>query len=183
MDADDYIDEAKSEIYESDYDSPKEYRSAVRDKAQELADEDSFNFEPEGQLIDFMDAIRRDPRLSMQEADELIARIDEQSNFGEGITAQQLDDVMRGTDFFAEDEAGNIVNSDVFRNALEQSGFDTILMDADTFNMQGVEDATHKIFLNPERLRSPSAEFDPDKIDSTNILSSILNNQLFRTTA
>ena len=79
-------------------------------------------------------------------------------------------------------ETGDLVNNDVFRNALEEAGFDTIKMDADTFKMEGVEGAEHRIFLKPEQLRSINAEFDPEKKDSSNILSSILD-QRFRNIA
>ena len=177
MDAEDYIDEAKLDVYEEDFDSPDAYNEALKERAEDLAVEDSYNFEPEGDAIDFMDALRRDSRLSSSDADELIMRIDETARDYEGITPRQLDSIMRETEFYAENpETGALENSDVYRQALERSGFDTIIMDADTFqNMEGVEGAKHKIFLQPERIRSKNAEFDPEKIESSNILSSILN--------
>ena len=177
MDADDYIDDAKLDVYEEDFDSPDAYNEALKERAEDLAVEDSYNFEPEGDAIDFMDALRRDSRLSSSDADELIMRIDETARDYEGITPRQLDSIMRETEFYAENpETGALENSDVYRQALERSGFDTIIMDADTFqNMEGVEGAKHKIFLQPERIRSKNAEFDPEKIESSNILSSILN--------
>lgn len=184
MDADDYIDEAKLDVYEEDFDSPDAYNEALKERAEDLAVEDSYNFEPEGDAIEFMDALRRDPRLLSSDADELIMRIDETARDYEGITPRQLDSIMRETEFYAENpETGALENSDVYRQALERSGFDTIIMDADTFkNMEGVEGAKHKIFLQPERIRSKNAEFDPEKIESSNILSSILN-QRFRNVA
>jgi hypothetical protein len=184
MDADDYIDDAKLDVYEEDFNSPEAYNEALKERAEDLAVEDSYNFEPEGDAIDFMDALRRDPRLSSSDADELIMRIDETARDYEGITPRQLDSIMRETEYYAENpETGAFENSDVYRQALERSGYDTIIMDADTFqNMEGVEGAKHKIFLQPERIRSKNAEFDPEKKESSNILSSILN-QRFKNVA
>ena len=184
MDADDYIDDAKLDVYEEDFNSPEAYNEALKERAEDLAVEDSYNFEPEGDAIDFMGALRRDPRLSSSDADELIMRIDETARDYEGITPRQLDSIMRETEYYAENpETGALENSDVYRQALERSGYDTIIMDADTFqNMEGVEGAKHKIFLQPERIRSKNAEFDPEKKESSNILSSILN-QRFKNVA
>ena len=182
MDFKDYLDEAKLKVDKNDYDTTEEYDEALREEAEDIARDDSYNFEPEGELVDFLEAIRRDDRVSNEDYDQLVSditrRIDE-----DGMAAQDLNRVMRKSTMYATDpETGDLVNNDVFRNALEEAGFDTIKMDADTFKMEGVEGAEHRIFLKPEQLRSINAEFDPEKKDSSNILSSILD-QRFRNIA
>lgn len=188
MDFKDYLDEAKDDLYyrgtsESDFDTKAEFDEVLEDRARELAFDDSLNFEPEGKLVDFLQAIRRDDRVSNEDYEQLVQDIGMRAFDNEGISAQDLDRVMRKSTMYAEDpETGDLVNNDVFRNALEEAGFDTIKMDADTFKMEGVEGAEHRIFLKPEQLRSINAEFDPEKKDSSNILSSILD-QRFRNIA
>lgn len=188
MDFKDYLDEAKDDLYyrgtsESDFDTKAEFDEVLEDRARELAFDDSLNFEPEGELVDFLQAIRRDDRVSNEDYEQLVQDIGMRAFDNEGISAQDLDRVMRKSTMYAEDpETGDLVNNDVFRNALQEAGFDTIKMDADTFKMEGVEGAEHRIFLKPEQLRSINAEFDPEKKDSSNILSSILD-QRFRNIA
>lgn len=183
MDPEDYLDEAKLKVDKNDYDTTEEYDEALREEAEDIARDDSYNFEPEGELVDFLQAIRRDDRVSNEDYEQLVQDIGMRAFDDEGISAQDLNRVMRKSTMYAEDpETGAIVNSDVFRNALQEAGFDTIKMDADTFKMEGVEGAEHRIFLKPEQLRSINAEFDPEKKDSSNILSSILD-QRFRNIA
>ena len=158
---------------------------SAKDTQQQNAayDTDSLNFEPEGELVDFLQAIRRDDRVSNEDYEQLVQDIGMRAFDNEGISAQDLNRVMRKSTMYAEDpETGDLVNNDVFRNALQEAGFDTIKMDADTFKMEGVEGAEHRIFLKPEQLRSINAEFDPEKKDSSNLLSSILD-QRFRNIA
>ena len=183
MDPEDYLDEAKLKVDKNDYDTTEEYDEALREEAEDIARDDSYNFEPEGELVDFLQAILRDDRVSNEDYEQLVQDIGMRAFDDEGISAQDLNRVMRKSTMYAEDpETGAIVNSDVFRNALQEAGFDTIKMDADTFKMEGVEGAEHRIFLKPEQLRSINAEFDPEKKDSSNILSSILD-QRFRNIA
>jgi len=183
MDPEDYLDEAKLKVNKNDYDTTEEYDEALREEAEDIARDDSYNFEPEGELVDFLQAIRRDDRVSNEDYEQLVQDIGMRAFDDEGISAQDLNRVMRKSTMYAEDpETGDLVNNDVFRNALEEAGFDTIKMDADTFKMEGVEGAEHRIFLKPEQLRSINAEFDPEKKDSSNILSSILD-QRFRNIA
>ncbi len=186
MDFKDYLDEAKDDLYyrgtsESDFDTKAEFDEVLEDRARELAFDDSFNFEPEGELVDFLQAIRRDDRVSNEDYEQLVQDIGMRAFDNEGISAQDLNRVMRKANIESFLD-GKLLNFDVFRNALQEAGFDTIKMDADTFKMEGVEGAEHRIFLKPEQLRSINAEFDPEKKDSSNILSSILD-QRFRNIA
>ena len=186
MDFKDYLDEAKDDLYysgtsESDFDTKAEFDEVLEDRARELAFDDSLNFEPEGELVDFLQAIRRDDRVSNEDYEQLVQDIGMRAFDDEGISAQDLNRVMRKANIESLID-GKPLNFDVFRNALQEAGFDTIKMDADTFKMEGVEGAEHRIFLKPEQLRSINAEFDPEKKDSSNILSSILD-QRFRNIA
>ena len=159
LDPEDYLDEADGDM----------------DLAQDLAFEDSFNFEPEGELVEFMDAIRRDPRIDDDGAQRIIEQIEEKAFDYEGISAKELDDIMRNTEFYAEDEAGALINNEVYRQAIEKAGFDSIIHDGDIFRGMDIEPGTkHQIFFKPEQLRSKNAEFDPDKIDDPFLLSGLL---------
>lgn len=159
LDPEDYLDEADGDM----------------DLAQDLAYEDSFNFEPEGELVEFMDAIRRDPRIDDDGAQRIIEQIEEKAFDYEGISAKELDDIMRNTEFYAEDEAGALINNEVYRQAIEKAGFDSIIHDGDIFRGMDIEPGTkHQIFFKPEQLRSKNAEFDPDKIDDPFLLSGLL---------
>jgi hypothetical protein len=159
LDPEDYLDEADGDM----------------DLAQDLAYEDSFNFEPEGELVEFMDAIRRDPRIDDDGAQKIIEQIEEKAFDYEGISAKELDEIMRNTEFYAEDEAGAIINNEVYRQAIENSGFDSIIHDGDIFRGMDIEPGTkHQIFFKPEQLRSKNAEFDPDKTDDPFLLSGLL---------
>ena len=159
------------------------YEEEIQSKARDLAIEESRNQNPEGELVNFLEALQGDNRVSNEDYTQLVQDIGMRAFDNEGISAQDLNRVMRKSTMYAEDpETGDLVNNDVFRNALQEAGFDTIKMDADTFKMEGVEGAEHRIFLKPEQLRSINAEFDPEKKDSSNILSSILD-QRFRNIA
>jgi hypothetical protein len=157
------------------------YEEEIQSKARDLAIEESRNQKPEGELVDFLEALQRDNRVSNEDYEQLVQDIGMRAFDNEGISAQDLNRVMRKANIEAFLD-GKLLNHDVFRNALQEAGFDTIKMDADTFKMEGVEGAEHRIFLKPEQLRSINAEFDPEKKDSSNILSSILD-QRFRNIA
>lgn len=174
LDPEDYMDEAADEFDIDDFDTKADYEEAVQERAQELAYEDAYNFEPEGELVDFMESIRRNPMVSMNDSEALFMHIMEVAQDGEGITGSQLDDIMRNTSWWAEDDLGNIANNEVYRQALEDVGYDSVLHDADIFgNMEGTEGAKHLVVFHPEKIRSVNAQFDPEKMDSRDILAGI----------
>ena len=76
---------------------------------------------------------------------------------------------MRTTRWYAESDTGDLVNNEVYRKALEDAGFDSIIHDADIFNMQNTSGQKHMIIFDPKNVRSQNAKFDPDKIDSSNL--------------
>lgn len=162
LDPEDYLDEADGDM----------------DLAIELAQDDSYNFEPEGELVDFLDALQRNPSLSAEDFATLQQNILEEAYDG-GISASRLDEIFRGSDIYPEDEMGNLVGNDVFRQAIKDTGYDTIIHDANIFRgMEATDGAQHRIFLNPNQLRSPNADFDPAKMDSSNLLSSVPTSSL-----
>lgn len=158
LDPKDYLDEADGDM----------------DLAEELAFDDSYNFEPEGDLVEFIDAIKWDSRIDDSGKWKLIEKIEEKALDYGGIKAKDLDDIMRNTEFWAEDDIGSYLNSEVYRQALEKAGFDSIVHDADIFPGMDIESGTkHQIFFKPEQLRSKNARFDPNKIDSADLLSAL----------
>jgi len=162
LDPEDYLDEADGDI----------------DLARDLAFEDSFNYEPEGDLVDFLNSLQRDPRIDETGRQNLIAAILEEAQDDQGLSGRRLDQIIRGTEFYAEDEiTGQLVNNEVYREALERSGFDSVVHDGDIFlNVsfnKNIEPGTkHKIVFAPENIRSINAEFDPQKTQSSNLLAS-----------
>jgi hypothetical protein len=72
---------------------------------------------------------------------------------------------MRNAEWYAEDyDTGDMINNEVYKNALESAGFDSITHDADIFTGMDVESGTkHTIMLRPENIRSVNAMFDPSQ--------------------
>jgi hypothetical protein len=175
LDPEDYRDEAMNDIFESDYDSVNDYEEALRERMNDLAIEDSYNFEPEGPLVDFIDSIRRNEFVDQDQAEELIAKIQEEAIDG-GIDAKRLDKIFRDTPLYAEDDMGRLVDNEVYRQAIEDAGFDSIVHDANIFKgMERTPEGTkHTIVFEPNQIRSEYAEYNPDNADSGNILASAL---------
>ena len=157
LDPEDYLDDAGGDM----------------DLAIEMAQEASYDFPMEGELVDFFDSLQRNPNLNENDFSTLQQNIVEEA-FDGGLSAKRLDEIFRESDIYPEDEAGNLMNYDVFRKAIQDSGYDTIIHQGDIFQgMFTSPDTKHKIFLDPTRLRSINAEFDPEKMDSADLLSSV----------
>lgn len=172
LDPEDYLDEAAEDIFETDYDSFDDYQAALRERAEELAMDDSYNFEPEGPLVDFIDSIRRNEFVDQDQAEELISRIQEEAYDG-GIDAKRLDEIVRETPLYAQDDMGRLVDNEVYRQAIEDAGFDSIVHDANIFRGMDVDsDTRHTIVFEPNQIRSEYAEFDPAKAESGDITAS-----------
>jgi hypothetical protein len=152
---------------------PKDYLDEAdgdMDIAADLARDDSYNFEPEGELTDFLYSIRRN--LSDTEYSEVSNAIMESAYDG-GISGKELEDIYRKAEIYSDDDLGRLNQMEIFRKGLEDAGFDSIIHDANRFNMDHVEGQKHQIFFKENQLRSPNAEFDPAKVDSSNLLSGI----------
>jgi hypothetical protein len=157
LNPEDYLDEADGDM----------------DVAYELAQEAAYDFEPEGELVDFLKSLRSNSSLSQDDFATLQSSILEEAYDG-GISANRLDEIFRQAEIYPEDDAGNLISNDVFRQAIQDSGYDTIIHEADIFRGMDVDKGTkHKIFLDPTRVRSINAEFDPAKMDSADLLSSV----------
>jgi hypothetical protein len=157
LNPEDYLDEAGGDM----------------DVAYDLAKEAAYDFEPEGELVDFLESLRRNPYLSQDDFATLQSSILEEAYDG-GISANRLDEIFRSADIYPEDDAGNLISHDILRQAIQDSGYDTIIHEADIFRGMDVDKGTkHKIFLDPTRVRSINAEFDPAKMDSADLLSSV----------
>ena len=162
--------------YEQPEINPEDYLDEAggdMDVAYDLAQEAAYDFEPEGELVDFLESLRRNPYLSQDDFATLQSSILEEAYDG-GISANRLDEIFRSADIYPEDDAGNLISHDILRQAIQDSGYDTIIHNADIFKSMDVDTGTkHKIFLDPTRVRSINAEFDPAKMDSADLLSSV----------
>lgn len=162
--------------YERPEINPEDYLDEAggdMDVAYDLAQEAAYDFEPEGELVDFLESLRRNPYLSQDDFATLQDSILEEAYDG-GISAKRLDEIFRSADIYPEDDAGNLISHDIMRQAIQDSGYDTIIHEADIFRGMDVDKGTkHKIFLDPTRVRSINAEFDPAKMDSADLLSSV----------
>lgn len=161
----------KFEYPESD---PKEFLDEAggdMELARELALEDSFNYEPEGELADFLYSIRRNlDSNEYEKVSESILNAVERTDGG--ISGKELEEIFRNAEIYAEDDLGRLTQNEIFRQGIEDAGFDSIIHDADIFNMRNTKGEKHQIFFKPNQLRSPYAEFDPDKMYSGNLLYS-----------
>ena len=96
-----------------------------------------------------------------------------ESAYDGGISGKELEDIYRKAEIYSDDDLGRLNQMEIFRKGLEDAGFDSIIHDANRFNMDHVEGQKHQIFFKENQLRSPNAEFDPAKVDSSNLLSGI----------
>lgn len=163
LDPADYIDDAEQQIDQSAYPDKIEYREAVQERAEELAIDDSYSFEREGPAVDIIeDLLDNLPDDGSVVYDDLRSALYMHlDDYGE-IDAEDLERIFRNNvagNYYDPDQAGpgQILN-EVYRNA----GFDAIdLPRAGTTFGFGPTGATHRVELDPTKIRSPSAMFDP----------------------
>jgi len=143
------------------------------DLAMDMAQEASWDVEPTGELVDFMDSIRNQADELGFDASPVLQQLDEAGMDG-GLRASEIDEIMRNTEWFAESpETGDLINSEVYRQAVEDAGFNSIQHKADIFTGMDVDpDTVHTIMFNPSDIRSEFAAFDPAKRSSSNLLAS-----------
>jgi hypothetical protein len=141
------------------------------DLAQDLANEARYEHEPEGALIDFIESLRNSPEID--DSGALFDRLSEYVYEG-GISGKRLDAIMRDTEWYAYGPEGSLDNNEVYRRAIENAGFDSIVHDANIFTGMDVGwRDKHKIVFDPSRIRSVNAAFDPAKKDSADLLASM----------
>jgi len=163
LDPADYIDDAEQQIDQSAYPDKIEYREAVQERAEELANDDSYSFEREGPAVDIIeDLLDNMPDDGSVGYDELRSALYMHlDDYGE-IDAEDLERIFRtnyNSNYYDPDQAGpgQILNQ-VYQNA----GFDAIdLPRAGTTFGFGPTGATHRVELDPTKVRSPNAMFDP----------------------
>ena len=163
LDPADYIDDAEKEIDQSAYPDKIEYREAVQERAEELANDDSYSFDREGPAVDIIDDLLDNlPDDGSAAYDDIRSALYMHlDDYGE-IDAEDLEKIFRtnyNSNYYDPDQAGpgQILNQ-VYRNA----GFDAIDLPraGATFNF-GPAGATHRVELDPKKVRSPNAMFDP----------------------
>ena len=162
LDPADYIDDAEKEINQSAYPDKIEYREAVQERAEELANDDSYSFDMEGPAIDIIeDLLDNLPDDSSAAYGEIQSELyNWVADHGE-INAEILERIFRQnykSNYYDPDQAGpgQILNQ-VYQNA----GFDAIdLPNAGMTFRFGPDTATHRVELDPTKVRSPSAMFD-----------------------
>ena len=163
LDPADYITDAEKEINQSAYPDKIEYREAVQERAEELANDDSYSFDREGPAVDIIDDLLDNLPDDGTDAydnirSELYMHLDDNGE----IDAEDLEKIFRtnyNSNYYDPDQAGpgQILNQ-VYRNA----GFDAIdLPRAGTTFGFGPTGATHRVELDPKKVRSPNAMFDP----------------------
>ena len=163
LDPADYITDAEKEINQSAYPDKIEYREAVQERAEELAWLDSYSFDMEGPAIDIIDDLLDNlPDDSSASYGEIQSELyNWVADHGE-INAEILERIFRtnyNNNYYDLDQAGpgQILN-EVYRNA----GFDAIdLPNAGMTFRFGPDTATHRVELDPQKVRSPNAMFDP----------------------
>ena len=172
-DRDDLADEIRDELDINDYDDKSDFDDAVEDLVDERYYDAMSYEEPQGELADFMLSLSNQADEYGFDASDLMSNINEAAMDSDGLTALELDDIMRTTEWYADNDQGKLINSEVYRKAIEDSGFDTIKHKGNIFNGMDVEDDTvHTIVFNPSNIRSKYAQFNPDKSNSSNILAS-----------
>ena len=171
-DRDDLASEIRDELDINDYDNKSDFDDAVED----LVDEryyDAMNYEePQGELADFMLSLSNQADEYGFDAADLMSNINEAAMDSDGLTALELDDIMRTTEWYADNDQGKLINNEVYRKAIEDSGFDTIKHRGNIFKGMEVDDDTvHTIVFNPSNIRSKYARFDPAKTGSSNLIT------------
>ena len=163
LDPADYIDDAEKEINQSAYPDKIEYREAVQERAEELAIDDSYSFEPEGPAIDIIeDLLDNLPDDSSAAYDDIRSELYDWVLTNGEISTDILERIFRtnyNSNYYDLNQpgAGQILNK-VYRNA----GFDAIdLPNAGMTFRFGPTGATHRVELDPTKVRSPNAMFDP----------------------
>lgn len=145
LDPKDYLDEAGGDM----------------EAAEELARDYAWDYEPEGTLADIIDSIQRNPET--EDASRMMEKLSDTGATIEGIQARYLDDIIRSPHaLYAEDDLGRLTSNEVYRQALEDAGYQSVRHDANIFRGLPTDpDAVHDIIFNPANIRSRFARFDP----------------------
>jgi hypothetical protein len=169
----DFIDDAEKEIKRSAYADEIEYREAVQERAEELATEMSYSFEPEGPAVDLIESVldQLDYDMYGGTVDEISKSLYARMYEDGGIAIDDVENILKANydSFDGSDSAAIILNK-----AYRAAGFDAIDMPnpAKVFNF-GPSGATHRVELDPSKVRVPSAMFDPRLKNLPNLTASV----------
>ena len=156
------------------------------DVAEELASDARYQEEPEGELVDFLESLRQSAADHGVDASESIDQI-YMSGMDGGMDADKIVEILRNDIGLldAQDDMGRLTNHEVIRQAFEGAGYDGFIDQAPykkwgrgsgrVNSMEGLHEGTeHVIPFKPNQLRKKDAVFDPLKIDSPDLLSSLI---------
>jgi len=131
---------------------------------------EEYDLPESGKLVDFMENLRQVARdYNDANIDKVSTKIMEYGLDG-GIKASQLFNALEQSESFnyATDDEGNLVSKEIFRQALERTGFDGVIIrdPADKYpGMQIDTDAIHVIAFKSNQIKSAignSGRFDPN---------------------
>ena len=157
-----YISEAEQDIKRSAYADEIEYRVAVQERAQELAFEMENQFEPEGPAVDLIESVLDqldENYMYSGQYDQIRGSLYERMYEDEGISIEDIENILKGNyDGDGDEDSAAIILNRAYRAA----GFDAIDMESPrkVFHF-GPSGATHRVELEPSKVRVPTAMFDP----------------------
>jgi hypothetical protein len=127
--------------------------------ARELAMENGYEMDPTGSGVEFADALER-VSMRFDEIDNplkenLLLKIVE----NDGMSLREVYEWISSEDgapYAAYGDDGALASGELFRQAVEEAGYDGIIHDAALVakNMAGAEGATHYIVFKPEQIKS-----------------------------
>jgi phage-related protein (TIGR01555 family) len=128
--------------------------------------------EPTGKLVDFVAALKDVAgEYHEGEVDDVVGKIMEEGIDG-GISAVKLDKIIRDDEMFGyySDDNGDLVSTEIFRQALERVGFDGVIDRTVSARFMGMKelkkDTAHYIVFDPTSIKSAIGNvgtFDPKK--------------------
>jgi|TARA_R110002111_G_C5979368_1_gene370959 hypothetical protein len=170
----DYIDDAEIEIKRSAYADEIEYREAVQERAEELSNEYAFHYEPEGPAVDLIESVldQLDYDMYGGTVDEISKSLYARMYEDGGIAIDDVENIVKANyDPFDDDSDSAAI---ILNKAYRAAGFDAIDMPnpRKVFHF-GPSGATHRVELDPSKVRVPSAMFDPRLKHLPNITASV----------
>jgi len=170
-----YISEAEQEIKRSAYADEIEYREAVQERAQELALEMESQFIPEGPAVDLIESVLdqlEEVYMYKGQYDQIRGSLYERMYEDEGISVEDIENILKGNyDGDADEDSAAIILNRAYRAA----GFDAIDMESPrkVFHF-GPSGATHRVELEPSKVRVPTAMFDPRLKNLPNLTAGVI---------
>ena len=170
----DFIDDAEKEIKRTAYADEIEYREAVQEHAEELSNEHANSFDPEGPAVDLIESVldQLDYDMYGGTVDEISKSLYARMYEDGGIAIDDVENIVKANyDPFDDDSDSAAI---ILNKAYRAAGFDAIDMPnpRKVFHF-GPSGATHRVELDPSKVRVPSAMFDPRLKHLPNITASV----------